>query len=250
MSPTSRHGDPAMFMVSVDQRLLIVRQESEWKRKFAIRYWSHSGGISSRPVAARTRAATDRHSERRLPLVRGHLGPLGGGRAGPLSLRSADEFRLRDNGASGSGDRMVATRAPTGRFWGSRPWGRSSSAGRSHRRTGKPPCPCRPPRGSRAPGPLGPGARRGTTGSAPVAPSASLAAPALSRFRASVPLRAPPRFRGTAPPRHGAFARSRNGAPATPAPCPSARPGRCPRGHGQPRSKKVPKTPGDPRTVA
>lgn len=41
MSPTSRHDDPAMFMVSVNQRLLIVRQESEWKRKLEIRNWSH-----------------------------------------------------------------------------------------------------------------------------------------------------------------------------------------------------------------
>ncbi|CAD5918539.1 protein of unknown function [Streptomyces sp. KY75] len=43
-----RHGDPAMFMVSVDQRLLIDRQESEWKRKLGIRYWSHSGGNNGR----------------------------------------------------------------------------------------------------------------------------------------------------------------------------------------------------------
>ncbi|MEU3208707.1 RNA methyltransferase, partial [Streptomyces cyaneofuscatus] len=41
-----------MFMVSVDQRLLIDRQESEWKRKSGIRYWSHSGGNNGRSVAA------------------------------------------------------------------------------------------------------------------------------------------------------------------------------------------------------
>lgn len=51
MSPTSRHGDPAMFMVSVDQRLLIDRQESERKRKLAVRYWSHTSGMCNRPVA-------------------------------------------------------------------------------------------------------------------------------------------------------------------------------------------------------
>ncbi|MFE9909792.1 hypothetical protein [Streptomyces clavifer] len=45
----SRHGDPAMFMVSVDQRLLIDRQESEWKRKLEIRYWSHTGGMCIGP---------------------------------------------------------------------------------------------------------------------------------------------------------------------------------------------------------
>lgn len=85
MSPTSRHGDPAMFMVSVDQRLLIGRQESEWKRKLAIRYWSHSGGIGSRSVAARMLTATDRHSGHRFPVVRGHLGFLGGAGSHPIT---------------------------------------------------------------------------------------------------------------------------------------------------------------------
>lgn len=45
----SRHGDPAMFMVSVDQRLLIDRQESEWKRQLQIRYWSHAAHMSTGP---------------------------------------------------------------------------------------------------------------------------------------------------------------------------------------------------------
>lgn len=64
MSPTSRHGDPAMFMVSVDQRLLIVRQESEWKRKLEIRYWSHTSGMCNRPslrVNAARRNGTTEH---------------------------------------------------------------------------------------------------------------------------------------------------------------------------------------------
>lgn len=52
MSPTSRHGDPAMFMVSVDQRLLIDCQESERKRKLAVRYWSHTTGMCNHAVAA------------------------------------------------------------------------------------------------------------------------------------------------------------------------------------------------------
>ena len=63
MSPTSRHGDPAMFMVSVDQRLLIDRQEGEWKRKLEIRYWSHTGGMCGRPVAACAQLATERNQE-------------------------------------------------------------------------------------------------------------------------------------------------------------------------------------------
>ena len=50
-----------MFMVSVDQRLLIVRQESERKRKFEIRYWSHAGGMCGRSVAACAHSATDRY---------------------------------------------------------------------------------------------------------------------------------------------------------------------------------------------
>lgn len=41
-----------MFMVSIDQRLLTHRQESERKRKLAVRYWSHTRGMCNRPVAA------------------------------------------------------------------------------------------------------------------------------------------------------------------------------------------------------
>jgi len=48
-----------MFMVSVNQRLLIDRQESEGKRKLAVRYWSHSHGMCNRLVAARHIRRTD-----------------------------------------------------------------------------------------------------------------------------------------------------------------------------------------------
>ncbi len=49
MSPTSRHGGCGpVFAAVFEVRLLIVRRESEWKRKLAIRSWSHVFDASRR----------------------------------------------------------------------------------------------------------------------------------------------------------------------------------------------------------